>query len=194
MAESLSMPPTFRGNNDNNARLSPNTLPEDVVQMQLQAFKQSDIYSAFHLYASPACKEETGTWQQFEILLSSPPFDAIVGHHQADVLLTVSDGDQADCVCCLVRIVPGRGNKKKSSTTGLLYYWWELSKQQYDDDDDDDDDDENSANNGCYMIDSVIPDFEDTEVDARDFEDDDDDGGDDDDFLLGPGFIDITGF
>lgn len=140
--------------------LSPRTLPEHVVQAHLQALKQSDLQSAFEL-CSFALIEEC-PWASFVDMISKPPFDPIVGHVKADVLMTVHDKEES-LICCLVRVV---SSEKKGKRTSLiqtqppcLHYWWEMSKQV-----------QEGPLDGCWMIDSILPDFEDMEFDPQDLE------------------------
>jgi hypothetical protein len=154
-----------------NALLSPALRPEQVVQEQLKALQQSDHYSAYKLY-SPDSKKAIGRFQNFESLVSIPPFDSILGHSKADVLMTACH--EEGFTCCLVRIVP---SDKYSGTikTPYLEYWWEVSKQY-----------EEGPLEGCWMIDSVMPNFEDMNIDEQDLEDmlEIGDWDDDDDDIL----------
>lgn len=131
--------------------------PEDVVRKQLDAFKESDIKTAFE-YASPENQIVTGPLKEFEFMLrSEQAFRPIIAHYKADILMTVCHEDWG--MCCLVRLVP-----KIRQSKPCLEYWWELTKQQ------------DGAKAGCWMIDSVLPDFEDMSLSADDmFEDEDDD-------------------
>jgi hypothetical protein len=161
-----------------NALLSPALLPEQVVQLQLQALQQSDLYSAYKLY-SPDSKEAIGQFQNFESIVSIPPFDSILGHSKADILMTACH--EEGFTGCLVRIVP---SEKYLRTMNLpcLEYWWEVSKQY-----------EEGPLEGCWMIDSVMPNFEDMNIDELDLEDmleigDWDDDDDDDELFFDTGF------
>lgn len=138
--------------------ISPLTLPEDVVQRQLDAFQKSDVKAAFE-FTSPENKIICGpTWENLnEILSSEPAFAPIIGHERATVLMTVADDEWG--MCCLVRLVPSPSSPMKQA---CLEYWWELSKRQ-----------EGDAMEGCWMIDAIMPNFEDLSI-SMVFEEDDD--------------------
>ena len=174
-------------------------LPEDVVQDQLKLLKDCDIRKAYENFMSAEAKIFTlNSWRSLEAEFMSDPFQGIVGHAKATVLMTVMDKTNFDgdneryftTSNCLVQIVPTFGAKKekddnddddslkvKSSNTEsqrplpIKQYWWELSEDQ---------------TTGDWMVDSVLPDFEsidvnDIVIDEQDFfselgdEDDDDD-------------------
>jgi hypothetical protein len=150
--------------------LSPRTLPEHVVQAHLLAIQQSDFKSAFEL-CSPGLIEEC-PWSSFTDMISEPPFRPIVGHVKADVLMTIHDKGQESLLCFLVRVVPSKKVQRESifkTQQPCLHYWWEISIQYHD-----------GPLDGCWMIDSILPDFEDMEFDPLDLEMQEDDDGDDD--------------
>ena len=60
-------------------------------------------------------------------------------------------------ISSLVRSVPSKKEKSRITQQPCLQYWWELSKQYQD-----------GPFDGCWMIDSILPDFEDMEFDAQD--------------------------
>lgn len=152
------------------------SIPEDVVQMQLQALQEHDIKKAFALN-SPENQAVTGPPTQFEQLLLEKPFTPIIGHDDGQVLMTISqhDGNEQCYVSCLVRIIPGRNARQKSSDDNdddhdevdhdsndendnnmyqdPVLYWWEVSKHE----------DVTSETGYKYMVDSVLPDAEDVE-------------------------------
>mmetsp|Transcript_13115 Transcript_13115/g.18569 ORF Transcript_13115/g.18569 Transcript_13115/m.18569 type:complete len:208 (+) Transcript_13115:295-918(+) len=158
--------------------VSPNFLPEEVVQAQLKALQQSDIDCSYKFF-SPAAQEDFGQPEDFGQLLSLTPFDPILGHVKADVLLTTTStssstsdiifDDDEDTCCCLVRIVP-KDKYRKKRRIPCLEYWWELSLQE-----------ENGPFDGCWMIESIMPDFEDIELTDLDLVDMLADGDENDD-------------
>lgn len=137
--------------------ISPLHSPEDVVRRQLDAFQKSNVEEAFQ-YGSEENQVMCGpTWEEFnDMLLSEPAFAPIIGHKKSSILMTVSTEDWG--MCCLVRMVPS----SKLGQRSCLEYWWELTKRQKGDE-----------NEGCWMIDSILPDFEDLSLVS--FEEDDDD-------------------
>jgi hypothetical protein len=177
--------------------LSSLALPEDVVQMQLAALQDNDIRTAYS-YNSKENQGVTGSWQEFgELLKATRSFRPILGHHAGHVLLTVSHGDNAEYVNCLVKIVTGTNNGIDEDDDGTeeggdavnndesfgpsnkcSLYWWEVSRQPSDEED------EIDASGYKYAIDSIMPDADDVELDLLDmptFFIDDDDAFDDDD-------------
>jgi hypothetical protein len=152
--------------------LTPNTLPERVVQLQLKALQISDMKTAFHLM-SPTNQALTGPWIQFANLITEEPFDHIVGHRQADVLMTVND-DINDLVSCFVRIWPKVKKGDDESMQICKEYWWELSLQGK----------EAGPNEDCWMVDTVMPNFETAELFMDEWLQDDDE-------LDGPTFLDM---
>jgi hypothetical protein len=125
-------------------------LPEDVVRQQLNAFQSKDIKTAFS-YASPENRAATGpSWQEFdEMIMSQDDFSPILGHFESTVLMIVSPEEWESG--CLVRIVPKEDSKK------CFEYWWELTKRE-----------EGDEMEGCWMVDSVLPNFESMSLDWND--------------------------
>ena len=155
--------------------ITPNTLPEQVVQMHLKALQTSDMKAAF-LLMSPDNRALTGPWKQFASLLSEEPFDPIVGHRRADVLMTVNN-DELELVSCFVRVWP-KVEKGDVEIMGMCKeYWWELSIQ----------DKEAGPNEDCWMVDTIMPNFETAELFMDDFMQDDDE-------LDGETFLDMDEF
>jgi hypothetical protein len=115
--------------------LTPTTTPESIVQLQLQALQEDDMYSVFK-FASPNNKAMTGPWQRFGAMVRSPPYHHLVGHREADVLLGVTSGDNWRG---LVRVL------SKSSELPVEY-WWALSRCT------------EGPFPGCYMVDAVLED------------------------------------
>mmetsp|Transcript_19873 Transcript_19873/g.32575 ORF Transcript_19873/g.32575 Transcript_19873/m.32575 type:complete len:215 (-) Transcript_19873:39-683(-) len=158
---------------------SPQT-PEEVVQNQLFHYQTSNLPSAFS-YNSPENKEATGTISDFETSLQTPPYNLLINHERADVLLEVipdgmfheddTERDNYDSALCLVCIRPNREMNKKHP----VWFWWELSRNI------DDEDEEDVGEQ--WMVDCIIPDFEDLdfETDALSIEEFGE--GDDDDEL-----------
>jgi hypothetical protein len=76
--------------------------------------------------------------------------------------MTIHDKEES-LVCCLVRVVLSQKGKRSSvmqkTQPPCLHYWWEMSKQVQD-----------GPLDGCWMIDSILPDFEDMEFDPLDLE------------------------
>jgi hypothetical protein len=110
--------------------------------------KRSDFKSAFQL-SSPELIQEC-PWLSFVDMISEPPFEPIVGHSKADVLMTVHHHPKQEesVISCLVRIVPSQKERKKSRISQqqpCLQYWWEVSKQYQED----------GPFDGCWMIDSI---------------------------------------
>eukprot|EP00543_Licmophora_paradoxa_P010738 CAMPEP_0202469150 /NCGR_PEP_ID=MMETSP1360-20130828/77621_1 /ASSEMBLY_ACC=CAM_ASM_000848 /TAXON_ID=515479 /ORGANISM="Licmophora paradoxa, Strain CCMP2313" /LENGTH=150 /DNA_ID=CAMNT_0049094387 /DNA_START=75 /DNA_END=527 /DNA_ORIENTATION=- len=135
--------------------------PEGVVTAQLKAFQQLDLSTAFHC-GSLSNQEITGpSWREFSELISTrSTFKPLLQHRQAHILMTVSHDDWG--ICCLVRVI--------SKNKQCREYWWELTKE---------------TPNAQWMVDSILPtfqDFHDLDVDyiiTDDHDDDDDDDHDD---------------
>jgi hypothetical protein len=154
--------------------ITPNTLPEQVVQQQLKALQTSDMETAFHLM-SPTNQQLTGPWKQFASLMSDEPFGPIVGHRRADVLMTVND-EENFLVSCFVRVWP-QVEKGDESMQMSKEYWWELSIQ----------DKEAGPSEDCWMVDTIMPNFETAELFMDEWLEDDDE-------LDGPAFLDLDEF
>lgn len=153
----------------------------------MDALQKTNIAEAF-AYNSESNQAVTGPWQSFAASLADPAFRPILGHAEADVLMTVCH-DDSNYVCCLVKIVPGKDplpksllkviadnrraeglqddddvpddDDKENTTTKAqppCSLYWWEVSKQYDDDGDDDD-------NFYYLVDSVLPDAEDLELD-----------------------------
>lgn len=160
--------------------INPQT-PEEVVQNQLFHYQTSNLPSAYS-YNSPESKGATGTISDFETSLQTPPYNLLVNHERADVLLEVipdgmfheddTERKNYDTALCLVCIRPNRELKKNHP----VWFWWELSRNI-------DDEDEAEVVGEQWMVDCIIPDFEDLdfETDALSIEEFGE--GDDDDEL-----------
>lgn len=117
-----------------------------------------------------------GDVDNFEDLVSGPPFDALVGHEDAQVLMTTNLDKHV--ASCFVKIIPNK-KLKKWKKVPCLHYWWELSKRDgeddvIDDDDDIDDEDYDEDNEACWMVDAFMPDFDDMDFEAVEVIEDDD--------------------
>lgn len=155
--------------------ITPKTLPEQVVQRQLKALQTSDMKTAF-LLMSPANRALTGPWKQFAGLMAEEPFDPIVGHRRGDVLMTVND-EENDQVSCFVRVWPEVEKGDDETMQLCKEYWWELSLQ----------DKEAGPNEDCWMVDTIMPNFETAELFMDEWLQDDDE-------LDGPSFLDMDEF
>ena len=115
---------------------SPATTQELIVESQLVALQQDDMQSVYDL-ASPTNKAQTGTIDRFSQMVKQGPYQNLIGHQRASILLT---SDIAASKQLLVRVVP-KGYPKKS----IVEYWWSLSRCR------------SGPSEGCYMVDAVIP-------------------------------------
>jgi len=160
----------------NSDAITPFHSPEDVVRKQLDAFTRSDLKAAFQCGSQEHQLECGPTSQEFkDLLLSEPAFSTLIGHTKSTVLMT-TDSEDGEGKCCYVRIVPSKWKAISSSSDthhhhqlhkrSCLEYWFELSKTTTDDE-------------GCWRIDSILPDFEDLSLVS--FQEEDDDADDDDD-------------
>jgi len=156
--------------------ITPFHSPEDVVRKQLDAFTRSDLKAAFQCGSQEHQLECGPTSQEFkDLLLSEPAFSTLIGHTKSTVLMT-TDSEDGEGKCCYVRIVPSKWKAISSSSDthhhhqlhkrSCLEYWFELSKTTTNDD-------------GCWRIDSILPDFEDLSLVS--FQEEEDDADDDDD-------------
>jgi len=160
----------------NSDAITPFHSPEDVVRKQLDAFTRSDLKAAFQCGSQEHQLECGPTSQEFkDLLLSEPAFSTLIGHTKSTVLMT-TDSEDGEGKCCYVRIVPSKWKAISSSSDthhhhqlhkrSCLEYWFELSKTTTNDD-------------GCWRIDSILPDFEDLSLVS--FQEEEDDADDDDD-------------
>jgi hypothetical protein len=67
------------------------TSPEEAIQNQLYYYQHNLLHMAYHTYCSPGNKAATGSYDEFVHLVNQPPYDLIVGHERADVLLELVD-------------------------------------------------------------------------------------------------------
>lgn len=146
-----------------NGLVTPSSIsPERVVEEQLRALKESKMSRAFGCY-SPESREVIGDDENFEELVTGAPFDAIIDHKDAQVLLITQL--ESEVASCLVRIIPNK-KLKKYNRVPCLHYWWELSKREDEDEED---------NEGSWMVDAFMPDFDDMEFEAVEVIEDDSD-------------------
>lgn len=174
--------------------------PEEVVQNQLHYYQTSNL-SAVYKLNSPENKEATGSISNLQSSLTKPPYNVLLNFERADVLLEVlpdaymdDDDESNDTSLCLVCIRPNRMLEKCNS----VWFWWELSRHKMMEEEENDNDDatttgeeegEDSNDNEMmqWMVDCVIPDFEDLdfETDSLSIEEfGGEDGGDDDDLTI----------
>ncbi|KAK1741572.1 hypothetical protein QTG54_008050 [Skeletonema marinoi] len=159
--------------------INPQT-PEEVVQNQLFHYQIKNLESAFS-YNSPENKQATGTISDFETSLQTPPYNLLVNHERADVLLEVipdgmfheddTERENYDTALCLVCIRPNKEVKKNHP----VWFWWELSRNI------DDEDEEDVGEQ--WMVDCIIPDFEDLDFETDSLTIEEFGEGDDDDEL-----------
>jgi hypothetical protein len=189
--------------------------PEEVVQRQLNAFAKCNVAQAFE-FNSPTNQDMVGPWESFAAALSEPAFRPILGHAESTVLMTISH-DDGDYVCCLVKIVPGKGALPESLQKVIDQNRQDEGFQAVEDDDDDDNDDyilnskklppcvlywwevskqfenEDDPDDYYYQVDSLLPDAEDMEMDYMETTmftvDDEDDEYDEDDDEDDDGFF-----
>ncbi|CAB9520981.1 expressed unknown protein [Seminavis robusta] len=161
-------------------------IPEEVVQHQLDAFRDCHVAQAFQ-YNSQANQELTGPWQSFATSISDKAFKPILGHAESTVLMTIAH-DDADYVCCLVKVIPSHNPLPPALQQVITETRRDegfLEEEVYDDEEDDDDDAriynryppcvlywwevskqfEDDEENFFYRVDSVLPDAEDLELD-----------------------------
>ena len=67
------------------------TSPEEVIQNQLYYYQHNLLDVVYDTYCSPGNKAATGSYDEFVKLVQCPPYDLIVGHERADVLLELVD-------------------------------------------------------------------------------------------------------
>ena len=181
-SNNLPPPPPFK---------SPQT-PEEVVMNQLHHFQTSNLPAAYEIN-SPENKEATGSISDFELSLQKPPYNLLLNHERADVLMEVlpdaymedeesrrnnndEHGQHYDTSLCLVCIRPNRQLEKSNN----VWFWWELSRYGIDEEN-------NEAMGNDYdgevqwMVDCVIPDFEDLDFETDSLSIEEFGEGDDDD-------------
>jgi hypothetical protein len=61
--------------------------PEEAIQNQLYHYRMGELDVAYELYCSPGNKASVGSFNEFERQVTMTPYDLIVGHERADVLL-----------------------------------------------------------------------------------------------------------
>jgi len=121
--------------------------PESKVQAQLDALKVRDFKRAFGCYSDDS-KVVLGSVENFEDVACQPPFETLVEHEDAQVIMTSNIMDP-DIATCLVKVVFGKQwRKKKHKNAPCLYFTWELSRE-----------DEDSE----WEVEAFFPDFDDME-------------------------------
>ncbi|KAL9180829.1 hypothetical protein ACHAXT_011282 [Thalassiosira profunda] len=190
-AEAFSVPPT----SNNNLPPFPHPVTaEEVVQNQLHCYQTSDLRGAYAL-CSPSNQNATGSVDDYTQQLKAAPYDLIVGHARAEVLLEIKpegipneESGIVDVACCLVRIRPGIGARREFP----VWFWWEVTKLT-----------EEVAREGVtegsidaisgqspkggggrWMVDCIVPDFDDLDFETEslsieNFMEEGDDGDDD---------------
>ena len=157
---------------------------ELLVQNQLANYKTSNLAKVYES-CSPWFQDVTGGLDDFEEAIHTPPYNLLLGHESADIMLEKlpdtprKHEGMISAACYLVCIKPG----KHAVTRHPVWFWWEVSKHYLDVDEDgkllDDE--------GEWKVDCVMPDFDDLNFEAESLADylDDDEGED----LDGPSFF-----
>ena len=155
--------------------------PEELVQNQLFYYQTSNLPKAFEI-SSPENQKAFGSLPEFERQLQIPPYDLLLNHERADVLLEIVPDDAMthanllldqkgiiEVSCCLACIRPNKNARR----TYPVWFWWEMSKQR-------------QGNDIIWMVDCIMPDFEDLdfETEALSIEDFGNEGGDDDELTI----------
>ena len=172
---------------------------EEAVENQLYYYQTNQLSKAFEC-CSPANQEATGGLREFERLIQLAPYDLILEHERSDVLLEIKPvddlsfqddiGDEEeeedddedrilDVALFLVCIRPNIKARRKYP----IWFWWEMSLVP-DKDSIIDAITTNSNPTGKWMVDCIIPDFDDLDFETEslsiedfgDIDDDDDDG------------------
>lgn len=112
-------------------------------------------------------QDATGGLDDFEEAINKPPYNLLLGHDRADILLeTLPDTPQKRegrgivAACYLVCIKPGKHAKSQYP----VWFWWEVSKHY-------EDDGTSLDGNGEWKVDCVMPDFEDLDFEAENLAD-----------------------
>jgi hypothetical protein len=148
-----------------NGLVSPALSPERVVKDQLEALKNVDMNRAYESY-TPGSKEVIGGVDNFVDLITAPPFETLVKHNDAQVLMTTFPNGDSVASCFVKVVLTEYWRKKKFEYIPCLYFWWELSKE------------EDEFGNENWMVDAFMPDFDDMEFDAIEIMEMDEDEGD----------------
>mmetsp|Transcript_28222 Transcript_28222/g.31729 ORF Transcript_28222/g.31729 Transcript_28222/m.31729 type:complete len:225 (+) Transcript_28222:110-784(+) len=146
-----------------NFRLTPHTLPIDILERQLVALQLNDMIGAYRL-ASPANQAGSGNnVTNFGKMVRAPPYSPLVRHKKAQILL---ESRMFDSQQFLVRVVSSSSSpdleeeeededeesacspsqkKRRKTTNKVSEYWWSLSRSN------------SGPAGGSYMVDAVIP-------------------------------------
>jgi len=116
--------------------LRPSSTPEQIVESQLVALQKDDMQGVYE-FASPLNKLQTGSVDRFSQMVRSGPYQYLIGHQKATILLS---SNMAASQQFLVRVVP-----KDFPSKGIVEYWWSLSRCR------------TGPNAGCFLVDAVIP-------------------------------------
>ncbi|KAL7515790.1 hypothetical protein ACHAWX_000867 [Stephanocyclus meneghinianus] len=163
-SHSFSLPSIPSSPSSNAAR---DSTGERLVKTQLIHYQTNNLSDAYSL-CSPWNQEATGSLEDFEELVNTPPYDLILGHERADIMMEVlpdkpkggqDEGTQA--ACYLVCIKPGKNARKRYP----VWFWWEVSRHFFEEDEEGDLVDDDAE--GEWMVDCVMPDFEDFDFEAE---------------------------
>jgi len=158
---------------------------EEAFQNQLFYYQTNDIQKAYEC-CSPGNQEATGSLDEFEQLHHVAPYDLILQHERADVLLEVTpdggvlsnsfktdDDEILDVTCILVCIRPNRKARRRYP----VWFFWEMSLVQT----------SSSEDDPKWMVDCIMPDFEDLDFEAESLSIEafgDEDGDDEDEVTI----------
>mmetsp|Transcript_7916 Transcript_7916/g.19112 ORF Transcript_7916/g.19112 Transcript_7916/m.19112 type:complete len:173 (+) Transcript_7916:123-641(+) len=131
--------------------LQPHMTPEAKIREQLDALKAGDFKNAYACYSDDS-KIVLGDVEKFAEMACKSPFEPLVEHEDAQVVMTTTFMDP-DVASCLVKVVFGKKwrAKKKHKSGPCLYFTWELSRE----------DDESE-----WEIEAFFPDFDDMDFEA----------------------------
>ena len=127
------------------ARPSPDLTPLQVVSSQLTALQRNNVQRAFE-FASPNNKKVTGPWQRFEMMVrQTPAYSPLVCCSKFEVVGALPMGPSKYQL--RARVWPAGGSSAPYAVAApVVDYDWVLTQQ------------EGGAEDGCWMVDSVMPD------------------------------------
>ena len=117
--------------------ITPQTPPETVVQLQLEALQKDDMETVYQ-FASPSNKQAMGPVIRFSEMVRSPPYDPLIHHSRASVMMTMAY--RVNRWQCLVRVWDTEDSGPPKD------FVWHMSKSKKDD-----------LYFDCWMVDAVLP-------------------------------------
>jgi hypothetical protein len=130
--------------------------PIDVVRAQMAALQRGDVATVWS-FAAPTNRAATGPLPRFERMVRDDPnYAPLIGCSRWELVSALTRSERA--FSARVRVAPAYSSAAPFAAARVapLHYEWSLRRQG----EADDDDDPEGPFSGCWMTETVMPDFD----------------------------------